>query len=90
MNELGSGQVCVQKYVEVITHYADNPHLMLSDLLKGWFPNVSLQSMLVFFIVSFFLSVHLLVNATCSTVYPGLFVAVKVYVKLKIAWGHPV
>lgn len=56
MHELGSGQVHVQKYVEVITQCAEDPHLMLSGLLNGWFPNVSLQSMLVFFVVSFFLS----------------------------------
>lgn len=40
MHELGSGQVHVQKYVEVITQCAEDPHLMLSGLLKGWFPNM--------------------------------------------------
>lgn len=80
-------QLHVQKYVEVITQCADDPHLLLPGLLKGWFPNFSLQSMLVFFVL--FLSVHLLVNTT-STFYPGLLAALKVHVKLKVAWGHPV
>lgn len=92
MHELGAGQVHVQKYVEVITQCAEDPHLMLSGLLKGWFPNMFHFNQCWFSLLSlsFFLSVHLLVNATCSTVYPGLFVALKVYVKPKVAWGHPV
>lgn len=35
-----SGQAHIQRYVEVITPCAEDPHLMLSGLVKECFPNV--------------------------------------------------